>query len=228
MICNETEESYCKEKFDKGERSVTDSDEDETGTDTDDDETNTDEDETDTDTDDDKTNTDEDDKKKNKKKKNCKVWFDGCNLCSRPDKKSEFACTEKICNETEEAFCEEKFEKENKKERKLKKGCKVYFDGCNECTRSWFHGEFSCTKKVCNETEEAYCKEKFEKEDRKEAKKMKWCKVWFDGCNDCVRNTVQDEFACTKKACEELEETYCKEKFEKKERKGRKLSPIIF
>lgn len=93
--------------------------------------------------------------------------------------------------------------------------CKVYFDGCNTCTRSEIGAPMACTKMACLTAKQPpYCKEYFEQTP---APIPDTCKVWYDGCNTCSRSAVGGQMACTMMACITLydpnNKPYCKESF---------------
>jgi peptidoglycan hydrolase-like protein with peptidoglycan-binding domain len=95
------------------------------------------------------------------------------------------------------------------------KNCKVWFDGCNTCTRGENSSDFACTKMACpTQKQTPYCKEYFESE--KEVKIPDNCKTWFDGCNTCGRSEEGKPTACTLMAClDNLKTPYCREYFDK-------------
>jgi hypothetical protein len=41
------------------------------------------------------------------------------------------------------------------------------------------------------------------------------CKVWFDGCNTCIRTDSSQDMVCTQMACAQSDVAYCKEYFTK-------------
>ena len=42
-------------------------------------------------------------------KKDCQVWFDGCNTCARPNRDAEFSCGSAFCAVYVEPYCKKKF-----------------------------------------------------------------------------------------------------------------------
>lgn len=39
------------------------------------------------------------------------------------------------------------------------------------------------------------------------------CKVWFDGCNTCTKETIDGEYMCTEMACADYEQSECRVHF---------------
>lgn len=100
-------------------------------------------------------------------------------------------------------------------EKPITLNCKAWFDGCNECFRSEIGGEAGCTKMYCptEAIQKPYCKEYFATSTENQITSD--CKAWFDGCNNCSRETVGGEAACTLMFCpdEAMQKPYCKEYF---------------
>lgn len=84
-------------------------------------------------------------------------------------------------------------------------GCRVFFDGCNDCTCNG-DGSYACTKKVCPTLGQARCKDPI-------TTCPKGCRTWYDGCNtfSCHPNTLvisgTDKF-CTKYKAPQCKDTY--------------------
>lgn len=93
--------------------------------------------------------------------------------------------------------------------------CKAWFDGCNNCFRSETGGIAGCTLMYCpnNNLQKPYCKEYFATSTKNQITSD--CKAWFDGCNNCSRETVGGEAVCTLMFCpdEAMQKPYCKEYF---------------
>ena len=63
---------------------------------------------------------------KNRMPENCKVWFDGCNICSRKSPSSPPLCTLRACigDRVEKAYCKEYFKEKDKKAKEENKESK--------------------------------------------------------------------------------------------------------
>lgn len=107
--------------------------------------------------------------------------------------------------------------------------CKRYFDGCNNCFRTAPGGPLGCTRMACSKYEKPFCKEWFPaleqekpvvqqkkpqvKVDTVKQDDFSNCKFYFDGCNNCHRGSPGGPLACTRRACFEQKEHFCKEWF---------------
>eukprot|EP01134_Creolimax_fragrantissima_P005820 CFRG5820T1 len=92
-------------------------------------------------------------------------------------------------------------------------GCKVFYDGCNDCQCDSSGNIKGCTKIACLIHGESFCKETLGG-DVVNQKCPVGCKVFYDGCNDCQCDNNGNIKGCTKKACLIQEEPFCKETFE--------------
>jgi len=148
-------------------------------------------------------------------KKDCQVWFDGCNTCRRSKPDSPFSCTEMFCphDKMKEPFCKEKFPSN---ENSDKKDCQVWFDGCNTCHRNEPDSPFACTMKYCpsdTETmEEPYCKQKFptEKITRNPDVRKRSRNFCVNSKQQRCRRICNNEPACGDGQCLMREDYCCK------------------
>ena len=84
-------------------------------------------------------------------KKDCGVWFDGCNTCKiKNEEIDDSTCSDNFCEKPGKEFCQEKVGEIKKRRPIVPGGCKDFFDGCNECKVT--NGKIdkaSCTTKTC-------------------------------------------------------------------------------
>jgi len=85
-------------------------------------------------------------------------------------------------------------------------GCKLFFDGCNDCTCGT-DGKMSCTKKSCDVRGPAACK-------NPSLSCPKGCESWFDGCNTCECSPNGLISTCTEKVCKKYQPSSCKKPFD--------------
>ena len=144
---------------------------------------------------------------------NCRMWFDGCNVCSRNLVAAELTCSKKTCDTKKPARCIDFFSPSAINPP----NCQRWFDGCNTCWREMPNANADCTEKICDDQGEAYCLDYFaDNTVTKKPTAPRNCKRWFDGCNTCFRHTPQAPLACTLMACEQSKKPRCLETFPKK------------
>lgn len=95
----------------------------------------------------------------------CKVYFDGCNTCTRSEVGAPMACTKMACLTAKQPpYCKEYFD-QNPPISQIPDSCKVWYDGCNTCSRATVGGEMACTMMACitlyDPNNKPYCKESF-------------------------------------------------------------------
>jgi len=84
-------------------------------------------------------------------KEKCGEWFDGCNICKIKNGEVD-GCGEKFCEDYDKEFCLKKPEEVKIEKPKMPKGCKLWYDGCNEC-KIESGKPSSCTKRKCSVSE---------------------------------------------------------------------------
>lgn len=95
----------------------------------------------------------------------CRLWFDGCNTCSKGPG-GEWMCTLMACIEERESYCREwdstpTIPPRNDPDASVSSpfmpppGCTEWYDGCNRC--AWDGVSIACTNKFCTRYEKGYC-----------------------------------------------------------------------
>mmetsp|Transcript_22700 Transcript_22700/g.36616 ORF Transcript_22700/g.36616 Transcript_22700/m.36616 type:complete len:357 (-) Transcript_22700:262-1332(-) len=122
-------------------------------------------------------------------------------------------------------------------------GCKIYFDGCNTCSRSTYGGAAACTERFCEKSSHSYCKAYFEPSEMKKVSSANEgsvmptipspakedmnapddCALWNTGCNNCRRSTPGAPLVCTRMMCHgDLKPGSCSKYFDSSSETGDK------
>ncbi len=91
---------------------------------------------------------------------NCKVWYDGCNTCNRGEAGGSMACTKRACFQQQLPECREFFDTPTPP-LTPPDNCKIWYDGCNTCSRGEAGGLMACTQKACFQQQLPECREFF-------------------------------------------------------------------
>ena len=123
-------------------------------------------------------------------KRECHVWFDGCNLCTHNKPNLPLSCTKRKCEVKKRPMCRSELPQFNCFTR----------EAWTDEKRNWccMNRKRGCSGK---NPELEYAEEKAD------------CQVWFDGCNNCGRPNADAEFSCGSAFCAVFIDPYCKKRF---------------